>query len=40
MNYIEYIRYGIQIHPELNTIDARLKIRDRIKQNKNKWKGA
>ena len=31
---------GSQIHPELNTRDSRLKIRDYIKQTKNKWKGA
>ena len=32
---IEDIRDGIQMHPELNAIYARLKIRDRIKQTQN-----
>ena len=39
-NSIEDIWYGNQIHPELNTRDDRLKIRDCIKQTKSGWKGS
>ena len=39
-NALEDIQGGIQIHPELNPRDARFKIRDRIKQTQNEWKGA
>ena len=31
---------GSQIHPEINTRDDILRIRDRIKQTQNGWKGA
>ena len=34
------IRDGNQTHPNINKREARLKIRDRIKQNKSEWKGA
>ena len=34
------IRDGNQTHPNIDKREARLKIRDRIKQNKSKWKGA
>ena len=37
---LEDIWGGSQIHPELNARDARLKIRDRIKQTQNEWKRA
>ena len=40
MNALKDICGGSQIHPELNARYARLKIRDHIKQAKNKWKGA
>ena len=36
----EDICYGFQIHPELYTRDARLKILDHVKQTINEWKGA
>ena len=34
------IRDGNQTHPNIDKREARLKIRDRIKQNKSQWKGA
>ena len=34
------IRDGNQTHPKIDKREARLKIRDRIKQNKSEWKGA
>ena len=34
------IRDGNQNHPSIDKREARLKIRDRIKQNKSEWKGA
>ena len=37
-NYLEDIWDGIQIHPDINTRDARLKIRDHIKKTKGEWK--
>ena len=38
-NVLEDIRYGSQIHPELNARYAILKLRDSIKQAKNEQKG-
>ena len=37
-NSLEGIWYGIQIRPEINARDARLKIRDRIKLTQSEWK--
>ena len=37
---LEDIRDGNQTHPNIDKREARLKIRDRIKQNKSEWKGA
>ena len=34
------IRDGNQNHPKINKREARMTIRDRIKQNKSEWKGA
>ena len=34
-NNLKDVYDGIQVHPELNERDAKLKIRDRIKQTKN-----
>ena len=34
------IRDGNQTHPKINKREARMAIRDRIKQKKSKWKGA
>ena len=34
------IRYGNQTHPNIDKREARLKIRDPIKQRQSKWKGA
>ena len=34
------IRDGNQTHPKINKREARMEIRDRIKQNKSQWKGA
>ena len=34
------IRGGNQTHPNIDKREARLKIRDRIQQNKSEWKGA
>ena len=34
------IRDGNQTHPKINKIEARMAIRDRIKQKKSEWKGA
>ena len=34
------IRDGNQTHPKIDKMEARLSIRDRIKQNKSQWKGA
>ena len=31
---------GNQTHPKINKREARMAIRDRIKQNKSQWKGA
>ena len=37
---LQDIRDRNQSHPEINKREARMAIRDRIKQNKSKWKGA
>ena len=37
---LEDIRDGSQSHPNVNRIEARYKIRDRIKQGQSEWKGA
>ena len=37
---LEDIQGGSQIHPDTNARYSRLKIRDRIKQMQNEWKGA
>ena len=34
------IRDGNQTHPKINQREARMAIRDRIKQKKSQWKGA
>ena len=34
------ISNGNQTHPSIDKMEARLKIRDRIKQKKSEWKGA
>ena len=34
------IRDGNQTHPKINKREARMAIRDRIKQKKSQWKGA
>ena len=39
-NDLEDILEGSQIHPEINARDDRLKIRDRIRQTQNEWKGS
>ena len=38
MNALEDIRGGSQIHPWINTGDARFKICDRIRPTQNEWK--
>ena len=37
---LQDIRDGNRTHPEINKREARMAIRDRIKQNKSEWKGA
>ena len=37
---LQDIRDGNQNHPKINKREARMEIRDRIKQNKSEWKGA
>ena len=37
---LEYIRDGSQSHPNVNQIEARYKICNRIKQRQSEWKGA
>ena len=37
---LQDIRDGNQNHPKINKREARMAIRDRIKQNKSEWKGA
>ena len=37
---LEDIRDGSQTHPNVNIIEARYKIRDRIRQRQLEWKGA
>ena len=39
MNALEEIWDGGQIHPGIKARDAKLKIRDHIKQTINEWKG-
>ena len=39
-NNPEEIRDVSKIHPEINARDAKSKIRERIKQTLNKWKGS
>ena len=39
MNVLGDTQDGSQIHSEFNVRDARLKLRDRIKQTQSKWKG-
>ena len=36
---LQDIRDGNQNHPKINKREARMAIRDRIKQNKSEWKG-
>ena len=36
---LENIRDGSQSHPNVNKIEARYKIRDRIRQRQSEWKG-
>ena len=40
METLHDIRDGNQTHPKIDKREARLKIRDRIKQSKSQWKGA
>ena len=40
MNALKGIWDGNQIHPDVDTRDARFQIRDCIKQTQNQWKGA
>ena len=40
MNALNYIQDGGQIHPDIYTIDAILKILYRIKEIQSEWKGA
>ena len=37
---LQDIRDGNRTHPEINKREARMAIRDRIKQSKSEWKGA
>ena len=37
---LEDIRDGIQTHPNVNKMEARYKIRDRVRQRQPEWKGA
>ena len=37
---LQDIRDGNRTHPEINKREARMEIRDRIKQNKSEWKGS
>ena len=37
---LEDIRDGCQTHPNVHRIEARCKIRDRIRQGQSEWKGA
>ena len=37
---LQDIRDGNQTHPKINKREARMAIRDRIKQKKSEWKGA
>ena len=39
MEALEYILYGIYARPNINTRDARLKIRDHISLAQSEWKG-
>ena len=39
-DYCEDIWYGIYVHPYIHERDSRLKVRDRIRQAQNEWKGA
>ena len=39
-NDIKEIRYGNNVHPDINAIYARLKISEHIKQAQNGWKGS
>ena len=36
---LEEIWYGNYVHPDINVIYTRLKIRDRIRQTQSEWKG-
>ena len=38
MELLQNIRDGNQNHPKINKREARMAIRDRIKQNKSEWK--
>ena len=40
MELLQDIRDGNKNHPKINKREARMVIRDRIKQNKSEWKGA
>ena len=40
MHNIKDIQYGNQVHPDINSREARLKIHDHIRQSQSEWKGA